>query len=337
MWFKNIRVYRLTQALVIDGQPLSKDNLHHALAAGEFVPCNSQDVARYGWVSPISGHDHLVHAYQAYLMVCAKKQEKVLPASVINEALEEKVAAITEAEGRPVGRKERQSMKDDVMIDLLPRAFTRSSLQFAYIAPATDESPFGYVVVNAASASKAEELLSALRDAVGRLPVVPLVSKQLPHQAMTQWVNEASAPEKLLLGDECELADPKEAGSVIRCKHQDLASAEINSLLHAGMIVTKLGLQWREGVDFILDDQLAIKRLRFADEIQEKVDGFEAQTAAEQFGIEFSVMALELSALIRDLSIALGGVNIDSQSVEEIVAGATKNDAVYTGVDEVVL
>jgi recombination associated protein RdgC len=331
MWFKNLRIYRFTQSFSLAAEALNK-----ALAAGTFTPCHSQDVSRYGWVSPISGHgdgdDSLVHGHQDYLMICAKKQEKVLPASVVNEAIEEKAALIAEAEGRPVGRKERQSIKDDVLMELLPKAFTRSSLHYAYIAPKK-----GYIVINAASASKAEEMLSALRDALGSLPVVPLVSKQLPHQTMTHWLNAVEAPDKFSLGDECELADPKEVGSVIHCKHQDLASAEINSLLQTGMIVTKLALNWKQGVDFILDDQLAIKRLRFEDNIQEKAEAYEAQNNIEQFDIEFSVMTLELSAFIDDLVLALGGVNTDTQSVEEIVARVSKDDTLYTGVEEVVL
>lgn len=330
MWFKNLRVYRFTQDFSLDA-----DALGDALETGAFVPCGSQELSRYGWVSPINHQPDsdagLVHVNQDYYMICAKKQEKVLPAAVINEAVDEKAAAISEAEGRPVGRKERQSIKDDVMMELLPRAFARSSLQFAYIAVKK-----GYIVINAASASKAEELLAALRDVVGSLPVIPLLSKQLPHQMMTEWVNQGSTPERFILGDECELADPKEVSSVIRCKHQDLASAEINSLLQSGMIVTKLGLQWRQGVDFILDDQLAIKRLKFEDDIQEKANSHEAESKAELFDVEFAVMTLELSAFIDDLVAALGGVSTNTPSVDEIVAKAMKDDTAHMGVDEVV-
>ncbi len=338
MWFKNLRIYRLIHMPTLNGEVINAESLNDALEDSAFVPCNSQDLSRYGWVSPLTGHgdgdESLVHANQEFLMVCAKKQEKVLPAAVVNEAVAEKVASITEEEGRPVSRKERADIKDDVTMTLLPRAFTRSSLQFAYIALQQ-----GYIVINAASAAKAEELLSSLRDVLGRLSVVPLLSKQLPHQGMTEWLTSAAAPLPFVLGDECELSDEKEAGSVIRCKHQDLAAEEIHQLLISGMIVTKLGLQWREGVSFVLDDQLAIKRLRFEDNIQEKADGLEAQDEHEKFDIEFSVMTLELTAFIRDLVEALGGMDMNAPSVDEIVAQATKDDASTmrsTGVDELV-
>lgn len=328
MWFKNIRIYRFTQPFT-----LTLEELEQNLSQSAFVPCNSQDQVRMGWVSPINGQAEnvsFVHASQGYLMVCAKRQEKVLPAAVINEFLAEKVEAMQEAEGRAIGRKERQSLKDDVIMELLPKAFTRSRLQYAYIAPKE-----GYIVIDAASANAAEELLSNLRETIGSLPVVPLASNHIPVQVMTRWVTESAAPEKFALGDECELADPKESGSVIRCKQQDLSSANINNLLQSGMIVTKLSLDWIEGVNFILDDQLAIKRLRFEDNIRDKADSHDAQNQAEQFDVDFSVMTIELTALIKDLLAALGGVNRDSASVEEIVAKATRDDKAQSAVDEV--
>lgn len=321
MWFKNIRIYRFTQDFT-----LTPDQLDQSLSQSAFVPCNSQDQVRMGWVSPITGQansDTFIHASQGYLMVCAKRQEKVLPAAVINEFLADKVEAIEEAEGRTVGRKERQDLKDDVIMELLPKAFTRSRLQYAYIAPEQ-----GYIVVDAASANKAEELLSALRDSVGSLPVVPLVSKQLPLQMMTQWVTESTAPQHFTLGGECELADPQEAGSVIRCKQQDLASEEIKTLLQAGMITTKLSLLWREGISLVLDDQLAIKRLRFEDDIRDKADSADGAGQAEQFDRDFSVMTIELKALIQDLLRALGGVNTASLSVEEKIAQVSQDDSI---------
>jgi len=329
MWFKNLRIYLFTHPFTLDS-----NSLNEALNKNAFTPCNSQDISRYGWVSPSqpkhADDDNLVHASQGYLLICAKKQEKVLPASVINEALEERVAEISEAEGRSIYRKERQALKDDVIMALLPRAFTRSSLQFAYISPEK-----GYIVVNAASANKAEELLTALRESIGSLPVIPLASKQLPVQSMTKWVMDATAPQAFELGEECELADPKESSSIIRCKYQNLKSAEISNHLKTGMIVTKLALNWLQGVDFILDDQLAIKRLRFADEIREKADNTDSQDSTEQFDLQFAVMTLELSSLIDQLLLGLGGVSMEATSVEEIVARVDNSESVSSSVDEI--
>ena len=59
-------------------------------------------------------------------MICARKEERILPSAVINEQLAEKVEEIEQAEARPVGRKERQQLKEELTTTLLPLAFTRS-------------------------------------------------------------------------------------------------------------------------------------------------------------------------------------------------------------------
>ncbi|SDJ54543.1 recombination-associated protein RdgC [Microbulbifer yueqingensis] len=318
MWFKNLRVYRLTKEF-----DLTAEKLNELLEPGLFVPCGSQDAARYGWVPPLGRHgSELVHSTNGYLMVCAKKQEKVLPAGVINEKVEEMAQAISQKEGRQVGRKERQNLKDEVLMEMRPKAFARSRLQYAYIAPRD-----GWVVVDAASASAAEELLENLREAISSLAVVPLAAKNLPQQAMTHWLHAPETPAHFEFGHECELRDPKDSGSVIRCKNQDLCAEEIHNHLVAGMQVHKLGLTWRGGVEFIVDDQLSLKRVKFSDELIEKADSADADNAAQRFDADFSVMTLEISALLTDLLAAFGGANTETTSVEEIVARASRAEA----------
>ncbi|WP_445363763.1 recombination-associated protein RdgC [Microbulbifer sp. ANSA003] len=318
MWFKNLRIYRLTKEFSLDAEKLNELLEPHA-----FVPCGSQDSTRYGWVPPLGRHgSQLVHATNGYLMVCAKKQEKVIPAAVVNEKVEELAQAISEKEARQVGRKERQNLKDEILLEMRPKAFARSRLQYAYIAPQD-----GWVVVDASSASAAEELLENLREAISSLAVVPLSAKNLPQQTMTHWLSAPEAPHQFDFGHECELRDPKDSGSVIRCKNQDLCAEEIHNHLVAGLQVHKLGLTWRGGVEFLVDDQLSLKRIKFSDELLEKADSADAESAAQRFDADFAVMTLEISALTKDLLSAFGGVNTESASVEELVAKASRQEA----------
>lgn len=315
MWFKNLQVYRFTKPFTMTPEELAADLQEHA-----FQPCGSQDLSRYGWVPPL-GHQgtEYIHTVGGYIMICAKRQDKVLPAAVINEQLEEQILEIKTQEGRALGRKERQNMKEELMFSLLPKAFTRSSQQFAYIAPKE-----GLLVVNAASSKRAEEMLSYLRDTIGSVPVIPLTANNMPQHVMTDWLKKGLAPKAFELGHECELRDPSDEGGVIRCKHQDLSSTDINNHLQSGMYVSKLGLLWQGGIEFVVDDQLAIKRLAFDDIIQEKA-GLDAQDAAEQFDVDFSIMTLELSAFIAAVMEAFGGENLEGpDSDQETFTGADK-------------
>jgi recombination associated protein RdgC len=234
-------------------------------------------------------------------MICAKKQEKILPSSVVNEHLEEKALAISEAESRSVSRKEKQSLKDEIIFSLLPKAFSRSSLDYAYIAPQEK-----LIVVNSSSAKRAEDLLSKLREALGSLRCIPITAKHVPTQAMTKWMQDSEAPHQFTLGEECELQGGKD-GRVIRCKKQDLTADEIRNHLTSGMFVNKIALTWKESIHCIIDDQLAVKRLKFEDVIAEKANERNPESKAEQFDADFAIMSGELKNFIASLLDAFGG------------------------------
>ena len=307
MWFKNLQLYRFTKPFT-----LSADELSEQLETKAFKPCGGQDQSSFGWIPPLGENGvEYVHATNGYLMICGQRQERVLPAAVINDVVNEQVKAIQDKEGRPVGRKERQNLKEEAMFDLLPRAFTRSSKQFAYIAPRE-----GLLVVDSSSASKADALQSFLRETLGSLPVIPVVAKNIPQHIMTAAVKGEQDLTGFELGHECELRSKLDENAVIRCKHQDLSSDEIGNHIDTGMFVTKLGLEWRNGIECIVDDKLCIKRLKFADQIQEKAEAENAETAAEQFDVDFSIMSLELSTFIEELLTAFGGEDLSQAGPE---------------------
>lgn len=298
MWFKNLQVYRFTKPFTLAAEELSE-----TLAEKAFQPCAGQDILKLGWVPPLGRFgSEFVHANNGYMMICAKRQEKVLPPAVIREELEERLLALEENEDRKVGRKERNQLKDEVMFDLLPRAFVRSSQQFAYI-----DTHDNLLVVNAASVKRAEEMIGLLREAVGALSLIPLTPKNLPIQTMTDWIEKGQVAAGFELGQACELRDNSDTSSVIRCTNLNLESEEINNHIKASMHVSKLALSWQERVECVVDDKLAVKRLRFTDVVQEKADEVEAQDFAEQFDVDFSIMTLELSAFIKALLEAFGG------------------------------
>lgn len=307
MWFKNLRVFRLTQPWT-----QTADDLHNALEPFQFHPCGGSDIFRYGFTPPLGKESNqLVHATNGRLMICVKRQEKILPSGVIKEQLEEKIQAIETSEQRKLGRKEKQTLKDELIFSLLPKAFTRSRLDFAYIDPKEN-----WIIVNSASAKRAEEVASKLREALGSLPCIPLVSKHLPAQVMTQWLRNTKIDGPFEPGDECELVAQKD-GRLIRCKKQDLSASEIRNHLDLGMQVSKLGLIWKESVELMLDDQLAIKRLKFDGSITDPENERTPETKAEQFDLDFSIMSLEIDALLKQLIKLLGGIDRDKTPLLE--------------------
>ena len=129
MWFKNLSVFRLTETFPLDAEALAEK-----LDTMAFHPCTSQQTFSFGWTAPLGkGAEQLVHSSNGFLMICAKKEERVLPSSVVNEMLQEKIDELQEKDDRKLSKKEKTELKDNLIFELLPRAFTFSHNTFAYI------------------------------------------------------------------------------------------------------------------------------------------------------------------------------------------------------------
>ncbi|WP_426809376.1 recombination-associated protein RdgC [Pseudomonas sp. WOUb67] len=302
MWFKNLLTYRLTQEV-----PFEPEALEAALASKPARPCASQELTTYGFVAPFGkGEDApLVHVSGEFLLIAARKEERILPSSVVNDAVKEKVEEIETEQMRKVYKKERDQIKDEIIQAFLPRAFIRRSMIFAAIAPR-----LGMILVNSASAKRAEDLLSTLREVMGSLPVRPATVKIAPVATMTDWVKSQQTAEGFYVLDECELRDTAEDGGIVRCKRQDLTGEEIQLHLSTGKVVTQLALAWQDKLSFILDDKMVIKRLKFEELLQEQAEQDGGDEAAQQFDASFLLMMMTFTEFLPVLFEALGGEEI---------------------------
>jgi len=221
---------------------------------------------------------------------------------VIKQELQGKIEKLENEQSRKLRKTEKDALKDEVLFSLMPRAFSRFSQTFIWLDTARS-----LVIVDAASAKKAEDALALLRKSLGSLPVVPLTLETPIELTLTQWVRGGEPPAGFVVQDEAELKALLEDGGTIRCKKQDLASDEIAAHIEAGKVVTKLALDWQEKIQFILADDATIKRLKFADTLREQNDDIDREDYAQRFDADFMLMTGELAGLIEQLVTALGG------------------------------
>ncbi|MCF6283305.1 MAG: recombination-associated protein RdgC [Candidatus Polarisedimenticolaceae bacterium] len=298
MWFKNLRLYQLTKDVTFTGE-----ELHEQLLERQFSPCSSQQPNSFGWVAPLGKEAPLLtHVTNNCIMICACQEQKILPASVIKDELEERLAALEVEEDRKIRGRERASMKDDLIFELLPRAFSKTTLTYAYIDPKN-----GWMVVDSPSANRAEEMISLLRESLGSFPLIPASTIRNPADVLTAWMEGEELHGGFTVQSDCELRDPAVEGSVIRCKGQDLAAAEVVAHLRAGMQVARLAIELDEKIAFTLCDDFSIKQLKFLDMIQEEASDSDVEDAATRFDVDFSIMNLELERLISKLVEIFGG------------------------------
>ncbi|EAQ4429523.1 recombination-associated protein RdgC [Salmonella enterica] len=294
LWFKNLMVYRLSRDITLRAEEMEKQ-----LASMTFTPCGSQDMAKMGWVPPMGSHsDALTHTANGQIIICARKEEKILPSPVIKQALEAKIQKLEADQGRKL----KKTVKDEVLHSLLPRAFSRFSQTMMWI-----DTVNGLIMVDCASAKKAEDTLALLRKSLGSLPVVPLALENPIELTLTEWVRSGTVAQGFQLLDEAELKAMLEDGGVIRAKKQDLVSDEIAVHIEAGKVVTKLALDWQQRIQFVMCDDGSIKRLKFCDELRDQNEDIDREDFAQRFDADFILMTGELAALIQSLVEGLGG------------------------------
>jgi len=292
MWFKNLYFFTFTRPF-----ELSEDQLEKHLAEHLFTPCGSTEQSHFGWVNALGKHGQsTVHSANGNFLICARKEEKILPAPVIKDMIEAKVAQLEVEQARSATKKEREQFKEDIIFELLPRAFSRVTDTHAYI-----NAEHNLIVVNSGSRGKAEDLLALLRKVIGTLPVTSVSPETAPDELMTDWLNEKSIGDNFTLGMEAEFHALGDDGAVVRVKNQDLDSDEIKTHLDADKYVVKLALEWDEAMSFILCDDLAIKRLKFFDVLQEQNDDIDSDDVVAKIDADFALMAGEINRLINDL------------------------------------
>ena len=297
MWFKNLQLYRLPSPWNID---LAK--LEERLAKRPFQRCGSQDMATRGFCSP-NRSEALVLAANRQWLIALRTEQKLLPASVVNQVAADRAEELEAQQGFKPGRKQIKELKEAVTQELLPRAFPRRYTTFAWIDPVG-----GWLVVDAASTAKADELIETLREVLDELPLRLLDTELSPSSAMADWLAGGAAPANFTIDCDCELRAVSDEKAVVRYVHHSLEGDEIPNHLAAGKVPTKLGLSFDDRISFVLTERLEIKRLGFLDVVQD-----EAEKAAggmggdEQFEADFVLMTAELARFLPCLVEVLGG------------------------------
>ncbi|PKG57077.1 recombination-associated protein RdgC [Shewanella sp. Choline-02u-19] len=299
MWFKNLTVYRFNKPFSVDTESMEK-----SLEDFTFSPCSSQDVSKFGFSNALGKHgDSLVHTAADRHLICATKEEKLLPAQVIKEALEDKVALLESEDGRKLAKKEKDALKDEIIMTLLPRAFSRRSQIRALILPEIQ-----MVLVDSSSAAKSEELMALLRKAIGTLPIIPISFKTPIETQLTEWLKEGKTPAAFEMQDEAELKSDSDEGGIVRFKQQDLTENEVLAHIEVGKQVHKLALHFGQSIAFLLQSDAAIKRLKFSEEFRAGNDDVGDEDPMARLDADFALMSSELIALVNSVVDSLGGL-----------------------------
>ena len=298
------------------------EQVEAALAKVPFLECGATQERSWGWTPPRGeAHGPLAESVGGQWVLRFMVESKVLPGSVLARRVEEKAARIEQETGRKPGKKESKELKDEAKLDLLPMAFTKQGAMWVWL-----DLEARTLVLDTASQARADEVVTALVEALPGLSVALLDTQTAPQAAMAHWLSTQEAPAGFTVDRECELKAADEEKAVVRYARHPLDIEEVQAHIAAGKLPTKLALTWDGRVSFLLTEGLQIKKLALLDSVTEgqgkggKNDsGFDADVA---------IATGELRLLIPDLVEALGG-----ESERGIGAGAGAGSVPVTGAD----
>lgn len=253
-----------------------------------------------GWVSPRENGE-LVYSLNKQIMLLLGTEKKLLPTTVINQVTKIKAAEIEEQQGFKPGRKQMKELKEDVTDELLPRAFSVWRQTWVWIDPVN-----GWLVVDAGSPAKADEVLKLLIKSIEKLPMEALHVAQSPVAAMTEWLLADTAPSGFTVDQDTELRSTSEGKATVRYVRHTLEAEDVQRHIASGKQCTRLALTWADKISFVLTESLTIKRVTPLDVIKENADTT-AQNDDERFDSDVMLMTGELSRMLADLVQALGG------------------------------
>jgi recombination associated protein RdgC len=295
MWFKNLQLFRVPENWGLTAEDLAAQLEHHS-----FQPAGGFALESRGWIPP-RGDDQLVYALSRQWLIALGVEQKLLPASVIRQTVKERAAELESKVGRKLGRKELRDLKEDTIGELLPRAFSRYRATFAWIDPVA-----GWLVIDAASPKKLEEIVEVLRRSLDEFPVAPLKTQVSPVTSMTEWLVSGDGPHGFTVDQDCELRSQQDEKSTVRYARHPLDTQEIRNHIAQGMQPSRLALTWQDRISFVLTDKLEVKRVVFLDVVKSEA-GADQESEEEQLDADFALMTGQLGKFLPDLVAALGG------------------------------
>ena len=290
MFFRNLTLFRFPTSLDLS-------DLETQLAECALKPVGPLELSSRGFVPPFGQHgDALSHGIHDALWLTVGGEDKLLPGAVVNDLLQKKLAAIEEKEGRKPGGRTRKRLKDELVTELLPRAFVRPVRSDALL-----DTTLGVIAIDTSSRKNAESVVSEIRRALGSFPALPVNAETAPRAILTGWIAGDALPDGLSLGDECELRDPSDSGAVVKIQRMELVGDEINKHLEAGKQVTRLALVLYYHVSFVLGEDLVVRKFKLLDGAVDQLESTDRDDIAAELDARFALMAGEFKRLFNVL------------------------------------
>ena len=319
--FKNVIVYRIEQWEL---PPMAE--LETRLDAARFVECGASQQESHGWVEPRGEkHGPLIESVGGQWILKLCSETKAVPGGAVKAQLEARLDKIEQDTGRRPKGKQAKELKEEIVHELLPRAFPKRGN-----TPIWLDLKANLVIIGAGSAKKADKIVTLLTELLsGGIRLDLVQTQQSASTAMAEWLSTKEAPAGFTIDRECELKQPDSEKALVRYARHTLDIDEVGEHIKQGKLPTQLALTWDSRVSFVLTEQFAIKKIKLLDVV---LEGKEAAGKGDNdFDADVAIATGELAQLIPELVEALGGPlklgEAGTSTTDKVIAALTGQTA----------
>jgi recombination associated protein RdgC len=250
--FRNLRLYRVQSEW-----PVSEQALSAVLEERTFKPCGAYTESSAGFEAPAGDADPmLARRVGGADLMRLRVQTRLLPASAVNEALEERITAFQSRMHRDPSRKEKRDLKDEVHAELMPKTLLKSQrLWGMYIVKE------GLLGIDTSSEAQAELFLDTLRSAFGSLEAVPLSFNE-PIGRLLSQVFLGGGPTQFQAGRECKMLDTAAGKASVSWLDMELTSSSVQKHVRDGLTLDRLAVRFDDVITCVLDQQGVVRKFR---------------------------------------------------------------------------
>jgi len=293
--FRNVRFYHL------DGVwPESEEALSTSLEQAGFEPCGPLTERSSGWVAiDPDTSEFLARRVNGADLFRLRSQSRVLPAAVVNEELEVRIEEFRRRMQEAPTPREKRRLKAEARDELMPKAMLKSDRIWGYVD--LKEKVLG---IDTALDSVAERFLRRMQASLDGINIRPLQFMK-PVDELLSGIFFDDAPRQFSLGRECRMQDLGDAASKVRWTDFDLSDKSIRDHVANGMRLTHLSIVYDNMMNFVMDENGVITKLKFIgmdDDVENHKEALARQDA------EFVLITGTLRNLLGDLKKQLGGL-----------------------------
>lgn len=230
-----------------------------AMESRPFTECRPESLLSSGFVK--EDDKPVVRAVDGILRFRFRRDDKLLPNSVVNAEVNRQIKMIEEDEGvGSVPRSRRAEIKEAVFLDMVKKAFVQSHYMQGLV-----DTKNHVIMIDTSSYAKADLLTTALLNGfsnnfAGKLGMRKWEVSTSPAYFMTVWASTGEAPEGFSI-DDCAVFEDAMGGKV-RVAGKSLYNETLQQL--AGQAACKeLAMTHEDEISFQLCENMVIKRIRF--------------------------------------------------------------------------